>query len=121
MLHQGRSYFVSSAFLVVGAHLQAGRGCLFQDAIPSQEMIIGTEGAPQDYPTLDASGAGFVSDPNLLLVNYAGGKGVSAHFGYAVITVNDDGSLTGTMKFLNDPARATSAVSDFDTFTITAR
>lgn len=83
-----------------------------------QEMIIGTGGAPQDNPTLDASGAGYVADPNLTVMNYAGGKGGNARFGYAVITMNDDGSITSTMKFLDDPASAKSAVSDFDTFTI---
>jgi predicted phosphodiesterase len=86
-----------------------------------QEIIIGTGGAPQDNPTLDATGAGYVADPNLTVINYAGGKGGNARFGYAVITVNDDGSVTGTMKFLNDPTSATSTVSDFDTFMIPAK
>ncbi len=83
-----------------------------------QEMLVGTAGAPQENPTLDASGPGYVYDPNLTVMSYAGGAGSNARFGYAVITVNDDGSITSTMKFLDDPASELSSVSNFDTFTI---
>jgi predicted phosphodiesterase len=84
-----------------------------------QEMIVGTAGAPQDdAPTVDPTGVGYVYDPDLTVVRYAGGPGVE-RYGYAVITVNDDGSITSTMRFLDDPASKTSAVSDFDAFTIT--
>jgi len=73
-----------------------------------QEMIIGTGGAPQDDPTLTGS------DPMLTIKNYAGGTLANARFGYAIITVNDDGSITSEMKFLDDPTSANSTVSSFD-------
>jgi 3',5'-cyclic AMP phosphodiesterase CpdA len=88
-----------------------------ESGYPFQEMIVGTAGAPQDDdPTVDPSGIGYVYDPNLTVMNYAGGS--NERYGYAVITVNDNGSITSTMKFLDDPASPSSTVSDFDTFTL---
>lgn len=86
-----------------------------------QEMIIGTGGAPQDNPTLVAGDPGYVADPNLKVMNYAGGSGSNARFGYAVITVNDDGSISSEMKFLDTPASLASTVSNYDSFIIPAK
>jgi DNA repair exonuclease SbcCD nuclease subunit len=81
-----------------------------------QEMIIGTGGAPQDNPTTGPSDVvNYTADPKLTVKSYAGGAGTNAKFGYAIVTVNDDGSVTTEMKFLADPASASSTVSSFDT------
>jgi len=73
-----------------------------------QEMIIGSGGAPQDNPTLTGT------DPTLTVLASAGGKDPNARFGYAVITVNDDGSIVTKMKFLDDPTNPHSTVTVFD-------
>jgi predicted phosphodiesterase len=86
-----------------------------------QEMIIGTGGAPQDNPTLVPGDPGYLADPKLVVKSYAGGSGSNARFGYAVITVNDDGSISSEMKFLDNPASDSSPVSSFDSFTIPAK
>jgi Icc-related predicted phosphoesterase len=86
-----------------------------------QELIVGTAGAPQDdAPTIDPTGDGYVYDPDLTVLSYAGGPRIE-RFGYAVITVNNDGSISSTMKFLDDPTSPTSAVSEFDTFTMSKK
>ena len=86
-----------------------------------QEMIVGTGGAPQDFPTLVSGSGAYVPDPALRVLNYAGGTSTSASFGYAIITVNDDGTLTTEMKFLADPYSTTSAVTGFDKATLEAK
>lgn len=86
-----------------------------------QEMIIGTGGAPQDNPTLGPGGTGYVADPNLTVLNYTGGAGTNARFGYAIITVNDDGTITTEMKLLDDPMSTTSTVTTFDSDTIASK
>lgn len=86
-----------------------------------QEMIIGTGGAPQDNPTLGPGGTGYVADPNLTVLSYTGGAGTNARFGYAIVTVNDDGSITTEMKLLDDPTSTTSTVNTFDSNTIAAK
>jgi hypothetical protein len=51
-------------------------------------------------------------------MSYAGGIAANAKFGYAIITVNDDGTITSQMKFLDDPSSMSSTVSVFDQVTI---
>ena len=86
-----------------------------------QELIIGTGGAPQDNPTLVPGDPNYLADPNLNVVSYAGGAGGNARFGYAVITVNDDGTISSEMKFLDAPASAASTVSSYDSFKMPAK
>jgi Icc-related predicted phosphoesterase len=84
-----------------------------------QEMIVGTAGAPQDDPTVDSTGTGYVADPNLTIKSYTGGANENARVGYVIITVHPDGSLTSVLKFLDNPTSPTSAVSTFDAATVT--
>lgn len=83
-----------------------------------QEMIVGTAGAPENDPTLQPGDPNFEADPDLSVLSYAGGTGSNAKFGYAIITVNTDGSISTKMKFLDDPTSPSSAVSTFDSNTI---
>jgi 3',5'-cyclic AMP phosphodiesterase CpdA len=89
-----------------------------------QEMIVGTGGAPQDdYPMVDPNNptndSNFVFDPNLTVENYIGGPDADARFGYVVVTVHPDGSLTSVLKILDNPSSPTSTVSTFDSATVT--
>ena len=86
-----------------------------------QEMIIGTGGAPQDNPTLVSGIAPYTPDPAMKVLSYAGGVGANVRFGYAIITVNDDGSISTEMKFLSDPYSANPSVYSFDQANIPAK
>jgi hypothetical protein len=87
-----------------------------------QELIVGTAGAPQDDPTLVNGGPGgttYTLDPNLTIKDYAGGVNANARFGYVVVTVHPDGSVTSVLKVLDNPTSPASAVSILDAATVT--
>jgi len=87
-----------------------------------QEMLIGMAGAPQEDPVLVSGGLGgtqYAPDANLTVESYAGGANANARFGYAVVTVHPDGSLTSVMKFLDHPTSSISTVSSFDAANVT--
>jgi len=86
-----------------------------------QELLIGVAGAPQEDPVLVSGGSSgqYTPDPNLTVKSWAGG--LDPRFGYAVVTVHADGSITTVMKFLDDPASPTSTVSTFDAANVTPR
>jgi Calcineurin-like phosphoesterase len=117
---------------VMAEDLQAGKADLFfaghihsyqrilEKGYRFQELIVGTGSAPQDdYPTLDASDPNFVDDPNLTVKSHLGGPDASARFGYVIVTVHPDGSLTSVFRVLDDPASPTSTVSTVDAADVT--
>lgn len=85
------------------------------------ELILGTAGAPQDDPVLTPDDATNSGTQNLTVKSYAGGAGTNARFGYAIITVNSDGTVTSVVKFLDNPTDPNSTVTAFDAATIVAK
>jgi hypothetical protein len=89
-----------------------------------QQVIVGTGGAPQDDPTLVNGGPGgntYALDDHLSVRASAGGVNANARFGYLVVTVHPDGTLTSVLKVLDNPTSAASTVSSFDAADVSPR
>jgi hypothetical protein len=87
-------------------------------------VIVGTGGAPQDYPTLQnggLNGTQYTQDPNLTIPAYASGANANARIGCAIVTVEPDGSVKTEMKFLDDPLSPLSSVSTLDRALVRSR
>ena len=85
-----------------------------------QELILGTAGAPQDYPTLTSTDPANVGTQNITVNNFAGGANADARFGYAIVTVYSNGMVTSVVKFLDRPDDPNSSMTLFDPATIAA-